>query len=147
MKQTLPPTYLLTSLILLAGLWALLPGPRIIEAPWNLLGVELGVLGVGLNLVGNRQFQKAKTAMNPFGQPRVLVTTGVFRHSRNPMYLGMVLLVLGIAILLGRATPFVAPALLWIALKYRLIPQEERTMSERFGKEYIRYRTRVRRWI
>ena len=147
MKRTLPPTYLLTSLILLAGLWALLPGPRIIEAPWNLLGVELGVLGVGLNLVGNRQFQKAKTAMNPFGQPRVLVTTGVFRYSRNPMYLGMVLLVLGIAMLVGRATPFVAPALLWIALKYRFIAHEERAMAERFGEDYTLYQTCVRRWV
>ena len=102
---------------------------------------------MGLNLVGDRQFQKAKTAMNPFGQPKVLVTAGVFRHSRNPMYLGMVLLVVGIAVTLGYATPFTAPVLLWAVLRYRFIPYEEGKMAECFGEAYIHYLSRVRRWI
>ena len=147
MRAILPPTYLLASLILMVTLRVFLPGPRVIEAPSSLIGVGLGLLGVGLNVVGDRQFQRAKTTMNPFGEPRVLVTTGVFRYSRHPMYLGMVLLVVGMAMHLGYVTPFLAPTLLWAVLHYRFIPQEERTMSERFGEEYIRYRTRVRRWI
>ena len=63
------------------------------------------------------------------------------------MYLGIVLLVVGTAMLLGRVTPFLAPTLLWAVLHSRFIPHEERTMSERFGEAYSRYRTRVRRWI
>ena len=147
MRAILPPTYLLASLILMAALWAFLPGPRLIEPPWNLIGLGLGLLGVGLNLVGDRQFQKAKTAMNPFGQPKVLVTTGVFRHSRNPMYLGMVFLVVGIATALGYATPFAAPVLLWAVLRYRFIPHEERTMAQHLEEAYNHYRSHVRRWI
>ena len=147
MRAILPPTYLLASLMLMATLWVFVPGPRVIEAPWNLIGVGLGVLEVGLDVVGDRQFQRAKTTMNPFGEPHALVTTGVFRYSRHPMYLGMVLLVVGMAMLLGYVTPFLAPTLLWAVLHYRFISHEERTMSERFGEAYSRYRTRVRRWI
>lgn len=147
MRTILPPTYLLGGLVLLVLLWVWLPGPDLIDAPWNLIGVPLGLIGVGLNVVGDRQFQRAKTGMHPFGQPRILVTTGVFRYSRNPMYVGMVLLLLGITILLGRATPFVSPALLWAVLNYRFIAHEERTMAERFGEEYLRYRRRTPRWV
>lgn len=77
----LPPTYLLGSLVVLVLLWVWLPGPDFIDAPWNLVGVPLGLIGVGLNVVGDRQFQRAQTGMHPFGQPRILVTTGVFRYS------------------------------------------------------------------
>ena len=86
--------------------------------------------------------------MNPFGQPHELVTTGVFRYLRHPMYLGLVLIVLGTAMLLGYATPFAAPAMLWVVLHYRFIPHEERTMSQRFGERYSRYVHQVpRRWV
>ena len=85
--------------------------------------------------------------MHPFGQPRVLVTTGVFAHSRHPMYLGMMLLVIGLAILLRYATPFALTALLWVALNWRFIPHEERVMSNAFGQEYQEYRAHTRRWL
>ena len=147
MRAILPPTYLLASLILMVTLRVFLPGPRVIEAPSSLIGVGLGLLGVGLNVVGDRQFQRAKTTMNPFGEPRVLVTTRVFRYSRHPMYLGMVILVVGMAMLLGYAMPFAAPVLLWAVLWYRFIAHEERAMAERFGEEYTLYQKRVRRWI
>ena len=147
MRAILPPTYLLASLILMATLWVLLPGPRVIEAPWNLIGVGLVLLGVGLNVAGDRQFQRAKTTMHPFGDSHVLVTTGVFRYSRHPMYLGMVLLVVGMAMLLGHATPFLAPVLLWATLRYRFIAHEERVMAERFGERYTLYQKRARRWV
>jgi protein-S-isoprenylcysteine O-methyltransferase Ste14 len=148
MKTILPPTYLLASLVLAMTLWVFLPGPRVIDSPWNLTGIGLSLLGAGLNIVGDRQFQRAKTTMNPFGEAHVLVTAGVFRCSRHPMYLGLVLIVLGVATLLGYATPFVAPTLLWAVLHYRFIPHEERTMFERFGERYSRYVHKVRRrWV
>jgi protein-S-isoprenylcysteine O-methyltransferase Ste14 len=147
MKQTLPPAYLLTTIGLMIALWTLAPGPRIIPSPWNWTGVLLVAVGVGLNVAGDRQFERARTTMHPFGQPRVLVTTGVFAHSRHPMYLGMMLLVIGLAILLGYVTPFALTALLWVALNWRFIPHEERVMSNAFGQEYQEYRAHTRRWL
>src|SRR3954468_12901149 len=147
MKQILPPAYLLTTIGLMIALWTLAPGPRIIASPWNWTGVLLVAAGVGLNVAGDRQFQTATTTMHPFGQPRVLVTTGIFAHSPHPMYLGMVLLVIGLAILLGYATPFALTGLLWAGLNWRFIPHEERVMSNAFGQEYQEYRAHTRRWL
>ena len=147
-RPILPPTYLLGCLVLMVLLWTLAPGPHLIAFPWNLVGLLPTSIGIALNVVGDRQFHRAKTTMNPFGQPDELVTTGVFRYSRHPMYLGLVLIVLGMATLLGFATPFVAPPLLWMVLQRRFIPHEERVMSERFGERYGRYVVQgPRRWI
>lgn len=147
-RPILPPTYLLGSLVLMVLLWQFVPGPHLIVFPWNLVGLLPTLIGMTLNVVGDRQFHRAKTTMNPFGQPHELVTTGVFRYSRHPMYLGLVLIVLGTATLLGYATPLAAPAMLWALLHYRFIPHEERTMSERFAERYGRYVNRgPRRWV
>ena len=59
----------------------------------------------------------------------------------------MILLVVGMAMLLGYATPFAAPVLLWAVLRYRFIAHDERSMAERFGEEYTLYQKRVRRWF
>jgi hypothetical protein len=109
-QPILPPTYLLGSLVLMVLLWKFLPGPHLIVFPWNLVGPLPTFMGVTFNVVGDRQFHRAKTTMNPFGQPHEVVTTGVFRCSRHPMYLGLVLIVLGTATLLGYATPFAPSA-------------------------------------
>lgn len=147
MKQMLPPAYLMTSIGLMLALWAGAPGPRFIASPWNWSGVLLVALGIGLNIAGDRQFQRSRATMHPFGAPRVLVTTGVFARTRNPMYVGMVVLVLGIAILLGHVSPFVAIGLLWGVLNWRFIPREERAMASAFGGAYREYQAHTRRWI
>ena len=147
MKQVLPPTYLLASLLVMGGLWKFLPGPRVVAPRWNLAGIALIILGAALNIIGDGQFKRAKTAINPFGRPSTLVTSGVFGYSRNPMYLGMLFLVLGLAILVGRATLFMVPLLLLVILKFRFVALEEQAMTARFGDDYSGYRTRVRRWL
>jgi len=147
-RLNLPPAYLLGSLVLMVSLWQLVPGPHLLGFPWNMAGVLLVSLGVALNIAGDRQFQRAQTTMNPFGAPRDLVTTGIFRYSRHPMYLGLVSIVAGMATVVGYAAPFAAPALLWSVLHYGFIPREERTLSRLFGQRYDSYVTQgPRRWI
>jgi len=85
--------------------------------------------------------------MHPDARPAALVTTGVFRISRNPMYLGLVLLVLGVAIMMNRAIPLLVAPALGALLHARFIRPEERRMADVFGTEYARYASRVRRWI
>ncbi|MFZ1105652.1 MAG: isoprenylcysteine carboxylmethyltransferase family protein [Hyphomicrobiaceae bacterium] len=77
----------------------------------------------------------------------MLVTDGLFRWSRNPMYLGFVLRLLGTAILLGTTTPFIAPALFALIADRWYIAFEERAMGEKFGVDDAAYMGRTRRWL
>lgn len=85
--------------------------------------------------------------MKPFEESSALVTGGVFRVARNPMYLGMALIVLGAALLLGSATPLAVVILLALLLDRAFISPEERMLADTFGDQFQEYRGRVRRWI
>jgi protein-S-isoprenylcysteine O-methyltransferase Ste14 len=75
------------------------------------------------------------------------VLDGPFRFSRNPMYLGMVTLLIGVAIGLGSATPWLVIPAFFFLISKRFIAAEERKMEVEFGAEYLSYRSKVRRWI
>lgn len=85
--------------------------------------------------------------MNPFERSSALVTGGVFRITRNPMYLGMALIVLGAALLLGSATPLAVVILLALLLDRAFISPEEEMLADTFGDQFQEYRGRDRRWI
>ena len=87
------------------------------------------------------------TPVRPFDESTLVVTTGMFRITRNPMYLGMVLALLGVGLILGSATAF-APIPAFVAIiHYQFILYEERFMEDLFGQEYLAYKSNVRRWI
>ena len=146
-RPIMPPAYLLFHLIGMVVLHFALPIMRWIERPWSYAGVL--PIGVGLALVVGCAllFQKRGTAIKPFQVSSVLVTSGPFRFSRNPIYLGMVLILLGTSILLGTATPPILIPLFVILITQRFIRPEEAMLEQRFGSEYLAYRARVRRWI
>jgi protein-S-isoprenylcysteine O-methyltransferase Ste14 len=143
----LPPAWFLLSLVAAVALHWLLPGPPLVAPPYTLSGLALIVLGLVLVVAPARSFDRVKTEINPFGQPSMFVTNGWFRFSRNPMYLGMVLVTVGLAVLVGTATSFLAPVLLWIVLDRRFVQHEEKTLVRTFGAEYLAYQKRVRRWF
>jgi protein-S-isoprenylcysteine O-methyltransferase Ste14 len=125
----------------------LLPLRSVIAAPWNLLGlVPLG-LGTALALVGSRAFRRAGTTIKPFQASAALVTSGVFRLSRNPMYLGMVLGLAGVALLLGALTPFLVIPFFALLIQRRFIAVEERMLAQAFGSDYAAYQRLTRRWL
>jgi len=146
-RQALPPTYLFVAIVVAAALYFLWPGPRVIGFPWNLLGLIPLVLGSALNLVADRAFKDHDTTVKPFLESSALITTGAFRACRHPMYLGFVLIVLGIALLMGTATPFLVAPALGTALELVFIRTEEKMLEERFGEEWLKYKARVRKWI
>ena len=90
-KKVLPPTYLWISIAIMLILNFLLPLTKIIPWPWNLLGIFPLACGIALNLIADNAFRAAKTTVKPFEESTALVTSGVFRISRHPMYLGFVL--------------------------------------------------------
>jgi protein-S-isoprenylcysteine O-methyltransferase Ste14 len=143
----LPPVFFLGALLLQAALHFGLPLASVLTAPWNWIGSVLVLVGVTVMVLADAQFKKAKTAISPFDRPSALVRGGAFRMSRNPMYLGMVLTLLGAAIMWGTLTPLLVPWLFGWVVSSRFIRLEEGVLTEVFGAEYEDYRRRVRRWL
>lgn len=133
--------------VAMVALHFLFPFPRIIQPLWNLLGIVPLALGVTINLMADRAFHQANTTVKPFIELSTLVTEGVFRISRNPMYLGFVLILIGIAVLLGSLTPYVVILAFAIFLDRTFISVEERMLAEKFGAQWENYRQSTRRWI
>ncbi len=145
-KPILPPTYFLVAILLMVGLHFLLPIRQVVVAPYRYLGIALILAGVAVNFWSSNLFDKAKTTVKPFEQSSDLVTEGPFRFSRHPMYVGMVVLLAGLAVLLGSVTPvLVIPPFAWIVKRFADV--EEKAMEETFGDAYRQYSKRVRRWV
>jgi protein-S-isoprenylcysteine O-methyltransferase Ste14 len=146
-KAVLPPTYLLVALILMALLHFLIPVVKFVPVPWNLLGILPLAAGIALNLLADRDFHQAETTVKPFENSSALVTTGVFRISRNPMYLGYILILLGVGLLLRSLVPLVVIPVFGYLMARVFIRTEERMLQETFGPAWDAYAKRVRRWI
>ena len=146
-SKILPPTYFMIFLLLAFGLHFIIPVIRIIHSPYTYTGIIFILSGVILNLWADHAFKKSRTTVKPYEQPSTLETTGVFRISRHPMYLGMTLILLGEALFLGTMITFIFPVLFIIVSELFYIPHEEKNLEQFFGKHYQEYKNRVRRWI
>src|ERR1700737_5591985 len=143
----LPPAYVLCSFVLELGLHYAIPVTRIIPSPWHYVGVVLIVAGVNLAGAAVQQFRRAETALKPSEKPTALVTDGLFRVTRNPMYIGMFLVLLGTAVILRTLTPLVVPFAFLYVITTRFIRVEEAFLREQFGEPYVSYCRTVRRWL
>ena len=146
-KKTMPPTWLLIAISAMLILHNLVPGGWIVPRIWNLSGLVLLLAGVMVNLIADRAFQKAHTTVRPFEESTELVTTSVFQLSRNPMYLGFVLILAGIAILLRTVSPFVVILAFVILIDTAYVRVEERMLAEKFGPAWETYKSTTRRWL
>ena len=146
-NKILPPTYFLMCLACEIGLHFASPIRKIVAFPYSLLAIPLIIFGVGLNVWADSLFKKHRTTVKPHESPTALVTSGPFRLSRHPMYVGMLAILLGGAILLGSVVTFAFPILFAILMETVLIRLEERNLEETFGERYLDYRRKVRRWI
>ncbi len=145
--RLLPPVYFLLFNGLLIALDRLAPLALIVPDPWHWLGLVPVTLGSVAAAVGIGQFRRHRTTVVPFRDSDALVTTGVYRFSRNPMYLGMVTAMAGVAWISGSASAWIVPPLFALTLYRRFIRGEEAMLADRFGTAYDAYRARVRRWI
>lgn len=113
----------------------------------SLLGGALILAGSAIIAAGIISFRRAKTPVEPWKPARALVTDGLYRHTRNPMYLGMMVFYAGMTILrtsLGAA--LLLPVLI-VIIQSRVITREELHLLTVFGKDYTDYCRRVRRWL
>ena len=146
-KGPMPPAYLFAAIAVMVALHFLLPGMKLLPFPWNLLGVGFLGIGVALNLVADKAFKKRQTTVKPFEEPSTLITDGVYNITRNPMYLGFVLVLLGIGVCMGSLVPFAVVPVFAVLIDVVFVRVEERMLENTFGGEWADYRNRVRRWI
>lgn len=147
MKKILPPTYFFFCLIIAIALHFLLPIKQIINSPYNWLGFLFLIIGGVLNIWADQIFKKSQTTIKPSEKPTTFIQTGPYKFSRNPMYLGVSSLLLGIGFILGSVTSFVGFILFIILIEVIFIPEEEKNLQAQFGEEYEAYKQKVRRWI
>ncbi len=142
-----PPSLLLLFLIAMIGSRLLGLGPVVIAPFYAVLGLIPLVFGLTLAVLGSRQFDRVGTNINTFLDPTILVTDGLFRYSRNPMYLGFVLLIAGAAWLTATLPAILIAVLFAVITDLWYIRFEEAAMRRRFGDAYDVYARTVRRWF
>jgi len=123
------------------------PSPRIISSPYHFFGLLLIFPGIFLTLRAARLFLEKGTTHNPYGIPSVLLTIGPFSFSRNPMYLGMALILFGAAVFVGAVFIFLAPIAFFLTINQFFIPREEKKLEQLFGQQFLNYKNHVRRWL
>jgi protein-S-isoprenylcysteine O-methyltransferase Ste14 len=147
-KRTIyPPIWLAIGLVVIFFLNEYYPGPRFTGLPAQIVGGVLIVIGLLLLVGANGLFTRAGTDVIPFRNVTAMVTTGVYRLTRNPMYLGMVSVLLGCAITVGATAALFVPAIFAVIIDVRFIRAEESMLRELFPDEYPGYCKRVRRWL
>jgi protein-S-isoprenylcysteine O-methyltransferase Ste14 len=146
-KMIMPTTCLLAAFIAMLALHFSWPVVKLIPPQWGMLGLLPLAVGLFLNCAADAAFHSANTTVKPFVQSNTLVTEGVYRISRNPMYLGFLLILTGMAVLLGSLTPFVVIPVYAFLIHHFFIVVEERMLAQKFGGQWQDYQQRTRRWL
>jgi len=125
----------------------LLPLPLVFSKPLEWIGYVLVFAGLGFAFGAVSQFGKMHTTLDPHGSVTAIVTSGPYRFSRNPIYLGFVCTLIGLPLVLGNYWGAVLSPLLMISLYQLVIKHEEIYLDEKFKDVYTSYKSRVRRWL
>ena len=150
LEHKIPPP--VVGLLLAAGMWGVSGfGPQlsIAAVPKYSVVALLVLAGVAFDLLGLFAFRASRTTANPLNPERAtsLVTGGIYRVSRNPMYVGMAFLLLAWAVHLSALLPFVGPVVFVLYITRYQIQPEERVLEGIFGDSYLSYAARTRRWL
>jgi protein-S-isoprenylcysteine O-methyltransferase Ste14 len=143
----IPPTIFIILLLL-----AVLLSNKIIYFNFRLLilevvGIALIILGIILSFIAVFWLSFFKTPVDPNGKPKFLVLKFPFTLSRNPIYLSMLIILIGESIILGSLLSLILPIIFYFIITKFVIPKEENNLFEAFGAQYISYKESVRRWL
>jgi protein-S-isoprenylcysteine O-methyltransferase Ste14 len=139
--------YFLILLILSVLLNFIFPFLAFLSPPFTYFGFLIIGFGFIMALWSRSLFLKNSTTLQLSEEPTSLVTSGPFRISRNPIYLGMASILLGVAVLMGTLVAFAFPVLFIMLIEFFIIPGEERKLEKLFGEPFREYKKSVRRWI
>ena len=140
----LPPPLIFSGLVAF-GLFV--DSRAIALGPLPIIGIISGATGVGLIAVALVLFRSSDTRPEPWQPASALVSRGLYRITRNPMYLGMAMLSLGVALLFSSFAGSALAIIATVAIDRTVILREEAYLMRRFGQEYVNYARGVRRWL
>ncbi len=142
-----PPHFLLISVIAMLAIWYIFSPSN----PKNIFLMSTGwvliVSGLTCNVIAANQFMKAKTSIIPLTESSFLVKKGIFRFSRNPMYTGMTIFLIGLCVILNNFYNIAVIIGFFLLIRNKFVMKEEELLKETFGEEYLSYIKEVRRWI
>ena len=146
-KLLVPPRVMLALLILSVTVGLALPVAGPLAWPVRVVGIVLAAAALAISASSAQRFERVGTNILPYLDPDVLVSDGHFRWTRNPMYVGFLGLLTGVAVATGSLTAWAGPVLYFLYSQLWIIPFEEARMQARFGPDYDEYRRRVPRWL
>jgi protein-S-isoprenylcysteine O-methyltransferase Ste14 len=117
--------------------------PKVLE--W--LGYALVIVGLGLAFNAVRRFMRAHTTVDPHGSVNAIVTSGPYRFTRNPIYLGFLCLLIGFPFIFRTYWGLILSPLFIVLINTLVIQHEEAYLEKKFKDVYINYKSRVRRWL
>jgi protein-S-isoprenylcysteine O-methyltransferase Ste14 len=123
------------------------PIVSLIQPPYSYLGLVPILVGLVISASAARAFRRVGTPVIPFEQSTTLVTDGWYRYTRNPMYLGLVVTLIGVWVVLGTLSPLLPMIVFVWIIEIQFIRGEEQFLDEIFGEQYRSYKLRVRRWL
>jgi protein-S-isoprenylcysteine O-methyltransferase Ste14 len=147
-----PPTIVALLLAIAIAIWAVASGADLVAVPAFIriaVAAVLAAMGGGFSLAGVLAFRRARTTVNPIKPETTtaLVTGGVYRITRNPMYVGLLILLVAWAVYLPFTWALIGPILFMLYItRFQILP-EERALLAMFGETFAAYQTRVRRWL
>lgn len=122
--------------------------PLQFEAPWlKYLGLGLAAIGFLLPFIAIREFIKAKTTVDPHGSVTNIISSGIYRFTRNPIYVGFVLMLIGFLLYSNTLWGLILAPVLILSFNKLVIEKEEAYLEKKFGEAYTNYKSRVRRWL
>lgn len=147
LRKIMPTTWLLISIVGMIAFHFFAPAMTILSSLWRLFGIIPLVFGIVINLIADNGFKKSQTTVKPFEESTALITSEAFQISRNPMYLGFIFILFGVAILLGSLSPYLIIPVFVILIDRVFISIEEKMLADQFGAEWETYKNKTRRWL
>jgi protein-S-isoprenylcysteine O-methyltransferase Ste14 len=146
-KNVHPPVVALMFIVIAYFLGRFVPIPFVVHMVVRTIGFILTLIGFLLGIAAFIEFRRARTTLDPHGSAKQIVTSGIYRFTRNPIYLGFLLMVIGLPLNSGLIWGFVAAPFYMMLMTRLVIVHEEAYLLKKFKDQYIGYRSRVRRWL
>jgi protein-S-isoprenylcysteine O-methyltransferase Ste14 len=142
-----PPLVTVLFIVLAYFLGRFVPLPFAIPPILQYFGLALTFIGFLLGIGAFMEFRRARTTLDPHGSTKQLVTSGIYRYTRNPIYLGFLLMVIGLPLNSGLIWGLVMAPFYMMTMSRLVIQREEAYLEGKFKSQYTSYMSRVRRWL